>query len=96
VTYKQIFNMKRLISLFTLCLAVTVYAQTEPVDLGLSVQWGTCNIGATCPQDVGNRYAWGETETKDMCSWADYRYCTDGKGKKFSKYVMKKRSGNKG
>lgn len=29
--------MKRLISLFTLCLAVTVYAQTEPVDLGLSV-----------------------------------------------------------
>lgn len=87
--------MKRLISLFTLCLAVTVYAQTEPVDLGLSVQWGTCNIGATCPQEVGNRYAWGETETKDMCSWADYRYCTDGRGKKFSKYVMKKRSGNK-
>ena len=35
------------------------------VDLGLSVKWATCNIGADIPEDYGNYYAWGETETKD-------------------------------
>ena len=35
------------------------------VDLGLSVKWATCNIGADSSEDYGNYYAWGETETKD-------------------------------
>ena len=35
------------------------------VDLGLGVMWATCNIGADSPEDYGNYYAWGETETKD-------------------------------
>ena len=35
------------------------------VDLGLSVRWATCNIGAESPEDYGNYYAWGETETKE-------------------------------
>ena len=34
------------------------------VDLGLSVKWATCNIGATLPEEYGNYYAWGETTTK--------------------------------
>lgn len=36
------------------------------VDLGLSsgLKWATCNIGADNPEDYGNYYAWGETETK--------------------------------
>ena len=34
------------------------------VDLGLSVKWATCNIGASSPSDYGNYYAWGETYTK--------------------------------
>ena len=34
------------------------------VDLGLSVKWATCNIGANRPSDYGNYYAWGETSTK--------------------------------
>lgn len=34
------------------------------VDLGLSVKWATCNIGATSPSDYGNHYAWGETSPK--------------------------------
>ena len=37
----------------------------EYVDLGLSVKWATCNVGATSPEEYGNYYAWGETETKD-------------------------------
>ena len=34
------------------------------VDLGLSVKWATCNIGASSPGDYGDYYAWGETATK--------------------------------
>ncbi len=34
------------------------------VDLGLSVKWATCNVGASSPEDYGNYYAWGETTTK--------------------------------
>ena len=34
------------------------------VDLGLSVKWGTCNVGASTPGDYGCYYAWGETEPK--------------------------------
>ena len=33
------------------------------VDLGLSVYWGTCNIGASNASDRGDYYAWGVTET---------------------------------
>lgn len=36
----------------------------EYVDLGLSVVWATCNVGAEKPEDYGDYYAWGETETK--------------------------------
>ena len=34
------------------------------VDLGLSVKWAACNVGASSPEDYGNYYAWGETATK--------------------------------
>ena len=35
------------------------------VDLGLSVKWATCNVGANSPEEFGNYYAWGETAPKD-------------------------------
>ena len=34
------------------------------VDLGLSVKWATCNVGASSPFDFGDYFAWGETSTK--------------------------------
>ena len=34
------------------------------MDLGLSVLWATCNVGASSPSDYGGYYAWGETKTK--------------------------------
>ncbi len=40
----------------------------EYVDLGLSVKWATCNVGASSPSDYGNYYAWGETTTKSNYS----------------------------
>ena len=33
------------------------------VDLGLSVLWASCNLGASSPKDYGDYYAWGETQT---------------------------------
>lgn len=61
----------------------------EAVDLGLSVKWATCNVGAERPEDYGDYFAWGETEPKDdysrntykWCRGEDYitKYCTDKK-----------------
>lgn len=36
----------------------------EAVDLGLSVKWASCNVGAESPEEYGGYFAWGETETK--------------------------------
>ena len=45
-------------------IATGEYAGHGYVDMGLSVKWATCNVGADSPNDYGNYYAWGETETK--------------------------------
>ena len=34
----------------------------EPVDMGLNVKWGSCNIGASDSFEYGDFYTWGETE----------------------------------
>ena len=41
------------------------------VDLGLSVYWCSCNVGAESPEEYGDYYAWGETkpELLDKCTW---------------------------
>ena len=43
----------------------------EYVDLGLSVKWATCNVGAETPERYGNYYAWGEVETKSEYTQAN-------------------------
>ena len=47
----------------------------EAIDLGLSVKWASCNVGATTPEEYGGYYAWGETEEKSDYSWSTYKYC---------------------
>ena len=42
------------------------------VDLGLSVKWATCNLGADAPSYQGSLYAWGEIKTKDSYYSTDY------------------------
>ena len=37
----------------------------EYVDLGLSVKWATCNVGANKPEEYGDYFAWGETSSKE-------------------------------
>lgn len=44
------------------------------VDLGLSVKWANCNLGATKPESYGDYYTWGETETKKVCSPDNYKF----------------------
>lgn len=46
----------------------------EYVDLGLSVKWATCNLGAHNPWDIGNYYAWGETTPYTEWTYANYNY----------------------
>lgn len=45
----------------------------EWVDLGLSVKWATCNIGAKDPTEKGQFFAWGETEPKGFYSEDTYK-----------------------
>lgn len=60
----------------------------EFVDLGLSVKWATCNVGATSPEEYGSYFAWGETEGgKASYSWATYKYC-DGTATSMNKYCL--------
>ena len=60
------------------------------LDLGLSVYWAECNLGANAPEDAGDYYAWGETAThytslnplswksgySDGYWWQTYSLCT--------------------
>ena len=62
------------------------YNGHEYVDLGLSVKWATCNIGADNPWDYGDYFAWGETETKTEYSLDTYFDTNDG-GNTFMKYT---------
>lgn len=45
------------------------------IDLGLSVKWAECNVGAEVPEVLGGYYAWGETEEKADYTWANYKWC---------------------
>ena len=50
----------------------------EYVDLGLSVKWATCNVGAMSPEESGDYFAWGEIQPKDVYNdenykWAEWR-----------------------
>lgn len=62
--------------------------QYHSVDLGLSVKWACCNVGAESPEDYGDYFSWGETEGKDKYNLSTYKwysgyyetltkYCTD-------------------
>ena len=44
------------------------------VDLGLSVRWASCNVGATRPEEFGSYFAWGETSPKETYQSDNYRY----------------------
>lgn len=47
---------------------------TEYVDLGLSVKWATCNLGAKNPWEYGEYFSWGETTPKETYSVSNYKF----------------------
>ena len=57
----------------------------EDVDLGLSVKWAKCNVGASSETDYGVFFQWGETSgisgsllgkySDENYSWASYTHC---------------------
>ena len=83
----------RFLFVFILCIAsISLLAQTgklnghEYVDLGLSVKWATCNIGAYVPEKGGTYYAWGETMPKYDYAWHNYFDAIGDKGEQFYEY----------
>ena len=54
---------------------ISFTADYQYVDLGLSVKWATCNVGANKPEEPGDYFAWGETKPKDYYDWSNYKWC---------------------
>ena len=55
------------------------------MDLGLSVLWAICNVGAEKPEEYGDYFAWGEVEPKEEYTWENYKWC-DGTENVMIKY----------
>lgn len=89
----------RKITLFVMAVLMSLVAETqnkaiaqatgghEWVDMGLSVKWATCNVGANAPEDYGDYFAWGETSPKNIYSWYNLKHSLFLDKIKFSKYV---------
>lgn len=60
-------------------------AAKTAVDLGLSVKWASCNVGAGFPEEYGDYFAWGETKPKSKYDWLTYKYC-NGTDRSMTKY----------
>ena len=55
------------------------------LDLPSGLLWATVNVGASIAEDIGDYYAWGETEPKSNYSWSTYKWC-DGSSSTITKY----------
>ena len=55
----------------------------DAIDMGVSVKWASCNLGANKPEGSGNLYAWGEIQPKSSYTLDNYKYYVNGK---YSKY----------
>ena len=57
----------------------------EYVDLGLSVKWAKCNLGASTATEIGDFYAWGEIEPKVSYTFNNYQWW-NGSSANITKY----------
>lgn len=60
----------------------------EYVDLGLSVMWATCNIGASKPEECGDYFLWGEICPQSYYGWNTYKY-SNGSNTSLTKYCSR-------
>lgn len=56
--YCEYTNSIKIIDRTPICYKGTLESH-EWIDLGLSVKWATCNVGASRPEDYGYYFAWG-------------------------------------
>ena len=63
----------------------------EAVDLGLSVKWSSCNVGAGDPSEGGYFFSWGETQPKDNYDISYYKW---SQGTRITKYCVQGKDGN--
>jgi len=63
------------------------------VDLGLSVKWATCNVGASSMYQSGSHFAWGETAGKNYTFTYDFSNYKYYNGKILTKYCTNSYSG---
>ncbi|MGM9792353.1 MAG: hypothetical protein ACI3Y4_08155 [Candidatus Cryptobacteroides sp.] len=55
------------------------------VDLGLSVKWADCNLGATKPEEYGGYYQWaGTVDVSDTSIYLDWDNCPYHTGSSYS------------
>ncbi len=66
-------------------LSLSIPSSVDVVDLGLSVKWASCNVGATKPEEYGEYFAWGETQPKATYNWSTYK-CCNGSYSTMTKY----------
>ncbi len=63
------------------------------VDLGLSVMWAKCNLGANIESDYGDYFSWGETtgtnEDKANYAMKYYLFASETNGLYFTKYTLR-------
>ena len=82
-------NITLLVLLLSVAGMTNVEAQSHYnyVDLGLpsGTLWATCNVGANAPEEYGDYFAWGETQTKTTYNWITYLYC-NGSSNTLTKY----------
>ena len=61
-------------------LSLSIVSEMEYVDLGLSVKWATCNLGASKPTEYGGHYQWAGTkdvsDTEINLGWDNCPYHT--------------------
>jgi hypothetical protein len=67
------------------------FATSGAVDMGTSVKWAAYNLGATRPEEYGDYYAWGETQTKSNYTWRTYMWC-NGDYYMLTKYCPKNKN----
>ncbi|MBQ9362648.1 MAG: Ig-like domain-containing protein [Bacteroidaceae bacterium] len=65
----------------------------EWVDLGLSVNWATMNVGGTISNPAGSYFAWGERAAKSTYTWENYKH-SNGSDTTLIKYNTRSEYGN--
>ena len=75
-------------------LSFSIVSEMEYVDLGLSVKWATCNLGASKPTEYGGYYQWAGTkdvsDTEINLGWDNCPYHTGNDGSSgWTKYNTK-------